>query len=337
MPPSSSSGVATSSITELNKVHRSPPPLSPNEATSEFKQINSIQQPTQSSSPVEAHTAPSARPLPEIISSSKLIRTKLRYKKADRKNDIAQQLKNNFWKTCQNIFLPTKQVSPLFDVDTGYTYYKSSAKNSGNNTFHKPDWIHSLQIPSQNCNSDPPSYNEMVSAIHKIKSKSSPCPLDQISIMTSHHGTPTFTYISTPPNLNINLNMKWQGTTSSLRLLKSSVEVASRCNNIPTNQWGVIRGDVACGRSLIWECCTLFNLRRHKLNLQDETGGEKVCGGEVCGGEVCGGEVCGGKVCGGEVCGGELCGGEVGRVVSVSVYHFHDPGSNSAVSTGSSG
>ncbi|ESO11080.1 hypothetical protein HELRODRAFT_167611 [Helobdella robusta] len=49
----------------------------------------------------------------EIISTSKLIRTKLRYKKADRKNDIAQQLKNNFWKTCQNIFLPTKQVSPL--------------------------------------------------------------------------------------------------------------------------------------------------------------------------------------------------------------------------------
>ncbi|ESO00137.1 hypothetical protein HELRODRAFT_173920 [Helobdella robusta] len=79
MPPSSSSGVATSSITELNKVHRSPPPLSPNEATSEFKQINSIQQPTQSSSPVEAHTAPSARLLPGI----KLPRTRRDWEEAN--------------------------------------------------------------------------------------------------------------------------------------------------------------------------------------------------------------------------------------------------------------
>lgn len=119
----------------------------------------------------------------EIIRISKLIRAKLRSNKINRKNDKAHQLKINFWKTCNNIFSPTNPVSPLFNVDTGHTFFKNTVNNNNTNTFCTPDWIPPLPIPSHNCNTDPPTYKELVSAIHKIKSRSSPCPLDQISII----------------------------------------------------------------------------------------------------------------------------------------------------------
>ena len=63
-------------------------------------------------------------------------------------------------------------------------------------TFTMPDWIPPLSTPTHQFNSDPPTYARLTSIIRKMKSNSSACPLDQLSIISLKHSAYLRTYLT---------------------------------------------------------------------------------------------------------------------------------------------
>ncbi|ESO09106.1 hypothetical protein HELRODRAFT_169046 [Helobdella robusta] len=122
----------------------------------------------------------------EIKNLSKQIRSTLRgakLAKGDDQLNISSQLSKNFWRTCRKTFSPTTSLPPLFDVKKGSSHFGNVMKSKDNEEFNIPEWIPSLPAPSFSGNVNPPTYEEISSIIRKIRSRASPCPLDQISII----------------------------------------------------------------------------------------------------------------------------------------------------------
>ena len=124
----------------------------------------------------------------EIQFLSKFIRNKL---KPSSKINLPQPtenhsnlLKQNFWKTCDSLFKSTPKIIPTFTVKSCYEYFSAILSATRKiKIFKFPDWIPTLNPPLHPCLTTPPSYQEVTKAIRKSKSKSSPCPLDHISVI----------------------------------------------------------------------------------------------------------------------------------------------------------
>ncbi|ESO00427.1 hypothetical protein HELRODRAFT_175849 [Helobdella robusta] len=123
----------------------------------------------------------------QIKALSKEIRSKLSALKAQKKykknSDITNQLQQKFCPTCKKLFNPSNSSLPLFNVTECEKFFKNILNNQHTKKFRLPNWIHTPPDPSFPYSVDPPTYNEISSIIRKCKSRASPCPLDQISII----------------------------------------------------------------------------------------------------------------------------------------------------------
>ncbi|ESO00352.1 hypothetical protein HELRODRAFT_175753 [Helobdella robusta] len=122
----------------------------------------------------------------QIITTSKALRAQIKSKKltkCDQSVDVTSQLKQRFWGTCKKIFDQTENLKPLFGVTDCHQYFLSILNNPHQTKYQIPSWAPKLQKPPTLCNTSPPTYHEISTIIHKYKSKSSPCPFDQISII----------------------------------------------------------------------------------------------------------------------------------------------------------
>ncbi|ESN94377.1 hypothetical protein HELRODRAFT_164210 [Helobdella robusta] len=122
----------------------------------------------------------------QIKSVSKTLRSKLSSSKSSdstKQHNTTSQLKRRFWWFCKKDFYSTTSLSPSYSVTVCKNYFHSILSDTHNNKQQLPNWIPKLSTPPTPCNTDPPSYNEISKIIRKYKSRSSPCPLDQISII----------------------------------------------------------------------------------------------------------------------------------------------------------
>ena len=122
----------------------------------------------------------------QIKSISKTLRTKLASTKSTKltsKPNITNQLSRRFWWSCKKIFAPMKGLIPLFDSIVCKNYFISILNDAHLKKHQLPTWIQKLPQPKTPCDTSPPSYHEISAIIRKCKAKSSPCPLDQISII----------------------------------------------------------------------------------------------------------------------------------------------------------
>jgi len=63
-------------------------------------------------------------------------------------------------------------------------FTKTFAAIQPNKLFQIPSWIPKLSDPQEQFDLDPPSYQQVTAVIRKMKASGSPCPLDQISIIS---------------------------------------------------------------------------------------------------------------------------------------------------------
>ncbi|ESO07864.1 hypothetical protein HELRODRAFT_169559 [Helobdella robusta] len=122
----------------------------------------------------------------QIITLSRQIRAKISSSKASKIGkilDITSQLKNKFWPTCEKLLKPTCSLLPMFNVEKCKEFFHNILNDPCRNKYCLPNWIQTLPNPSIACNINPPTYNEIFSIIRKCKSRASPCPLDQMSII----------------------------------------------------------------------------------------------------------------------------------------------------------
>ena len=123
-------------------------------------------------------------PLQEIRFVSRLLRNRYR-KKESESFDHQLLYKSNFWKYCHKIFQPAEnRVKPNFSKKDCYKYFKKtlSEKNQFRD-YNTPSWMQKLNEPTIDFNLEAPTYREITKIIFKMKSSSSPCPFDQVSII----------------------------------------------------------------------------------------------------------------------------------------------------------
>ncbi|ESO10095.1 hypothetical protein HELRODRAFT_167947 [Helobdella robusta] len=115
----------------------------------------------------------------------KLLRSKLALKQSAnaKKQDTTSQLRHRFWWYCKKLFTPAECQSPQFNSTTCHNYFSTVLNEYSHNKHQLPGWLEKLPPPSKPCNTNPPGYNEISSIIRKYRTRSSPCPLDQISII----------------------------------------------------------------------------------------------------------------------------------------------------------
>ena len=99
--------------------------------------------------------------------------------------DHNKLLNNNFWGYVKIFFKKKSESFPSFDLAQCTIYFtKSLSAVFPNKTFNIPSWIPKFNAPTSPFNLDPPTYNEITNVIRKMKPSGSPCPLDQISVIS---------------------------------------------------------------------------------------------------------------------------------------------------------
>ena len=74
---------------------------------------------------------------------------------------------------------------PSFNLKQCVEYFtKTLAAVQPNKLFHIPSWIPKLSDPTIQFDLKPPTYHQVTNTIRKMKASGSPCPLDQISIIS---------------------------------------------------------------------------------------------------------------------------------------------------------
>ena len=99
--------------------------------------------------------------------------------------DHDTKVKENLWTYAKTFIKRKKIILPAFDKQSCFIYFQKAFKvvNPLKN-FKIPSRIPSLPVPEKNPFSDSlPSYQKVTRIIRKMKSPSSPFPLDQISII----------------------------------------------------------------------------------------------------------------------------------------------------------
>ena len=95
------------------------------------------------------------------------------------------ELKNNFWSYVKHYLEnPMKNLS-TFDKSTFCDFLKKAFSCfNPNKRFRIPSWIPSFSPPVTLFNSKPPTYAEISPMIKRMKTRVSPCQLDQISVIS---------------------------------------------------------------------------------------------------------------------------------------------------------
>ncbi|CAB4026476.1 Hypothetical predicted protein [Paramuricea clavata] len=142
--------------------------------------------------------------LSEIKYVSRTLRDRLRNNSNDA-NDLNDSesfnhnkyLERSFLGYVKNIINRKDAVLPSFNMTDCLSYFsKSLAKINPNKLFVIPSWIPKLSDPAVQFNLDPPTYQQITNVIRKMKSSGSPCPLDQLSIISFKHCPYLRTYLT---------------------------------------------------------------------------------------------------------------------------------------------
>ena len=106
-------------------------------------------------------------------------------------------LERSFWGYVKNIINRKDAVLPSFNMTDFLSYFsKSLVKMNPNKLFVIPSWIPKLSDPEVQFNFDPPTYQQITNVMRKMKSSGSPCPLDQLSIISFKHCPYLRTYLT---------------------------------------------------------------------------------------------------------------------------------------------
>ena len=131
--------------------------------------------------------------LAEIKYVSRLVRNKL---KSNTTNDNMHNSTNesfnhdkhferNFWGYVKKVINCSESILPAFNMDDCLKYFKTVlTKVNPNKIFQIPSWIPMLHDPIIEFDLEPPTYRQITNIIRKMKTSGSPCPLDQISIIS---------------------------------------------------------------------------------------------------------------------------------------------------------
>ena len=100
-------------------------------------------------------------------------------------NEHDERMTQKFWKYCKEIFEDDETTLPDFDEKTCADFLKAHLKpNTIDANFEFPIWMKRLHTPCQSFNVSAPSYSEITKIIKRMKSSSSACPFDQISVLS---------------------------------------------------------------------------------------------------------------------------------------------------------
>ena len=127
----------------------------------------------------------------EVRYVSKLLRSKITEAKTQDQfaqkvysTDHDNEIKKNFWGYVKFYIEKPKRIIPNSDKKTCFDYFVKSFKCINPlKEFQIPSWIPTFREPPCRLDLNPPSYAEICKVIKRMKSKGSPCPLDQISII----------------------------------------------------------------------------------------------------------------------------------------------------------
>ena len=92
--------------------------------------------------------------------------------------------RNLFWKYCKNTCESEAKVQPTFDSNTCSNYFKEAlcSKNKSR-TFVFPEWMTHQQLPHNEFEMSPLRYDEVARAVKRMRSGTSPCPFDHVSVL----------------------------------------------------------------------------------------------------------------------------------------------------------
>jgi hypothetical protein len=97
---------------------------------------------------------------------------------------LEEELLVRFWSACKKIFNQALSIMPKFSIIECENYFNTVlGRPSHSSAFTIPSWVPPFPLPSVPFNNDPPTYQEVATIINRTKSRGSPCPLDQISII----------------------------------------------------------------------------------------------------------------------------------------------------------
>ena len=92
---------------------------------------------------------------------------------------------NSFWGYVKHFLKSKDNQLPSFTRDQCISYFCNTFTSKiPNKCFRIPSWIPLFALPQIPFNSNPLSYQQVTNIIRKMKSSGSPCPLDQISIIS---------------------------------------------------------------------------------------------------------------------------------------------------------
>jgi len=90
----------------------------------------------------------------------------------------------NFWKTCRELFDRDATVFPSFSTEACRAHFRGALQKKPNEGKYKiSNWIPTLKEPIVPFNDLPPTYSEVAGVINQSRTSSSPCPLDQMSVL----------------------------------------------------------------------------------------------------------------------------------------------------------
>ena len=98
-------------------------------------------------------------------------------------SSLEQSVSRNFWGYVRSTFQNKPSLLPSFSLDScKQHFFKLFSTSAPHKSFPIPSWIPSLASPSHPFNLHPPSYPKIASIIQRMKTSSSPSPLDRISM-----------------------------------------------------------------------------------------------------------------------------------------------------------
>ena len=126
--------------------------------------------------------------LGEIRNASHYLRSKLAKKTSTITScetlDRDLSISKNFWGYVKRFLQKKPSLLPSFSLERCKQYFLDSlSAKHPNKQFPIPSWIPSFSNPTHPFHSDPPPYQTITSNIRRMKSSSSPCPTDKISVI----------------------------------------------------------------------------------------------------------------------------------------------------------
>ena len=140
----------------------------------------------------------------EISFVAKLLRSKLKENKPDgaytQKTyciDHDLEIKKNFWGYVKSYIEKPRRILPTFTKAVCTEYFKKVFRCvNPSKVFTIPSWIPRFHTPSHEFDMKAPTYAEITKSIKRMKSRASPCPLDQVSIICFKHCPYLRTYLT---------------------------------------------------------------------------------------------------------------------------------------------